>query len=555
MKSTLWSLIFVASLTYSTYAATTPRTTAKAGATPKVSPPTKGAPKRSQLDHGIQSRIGADNSTIGSGRVITTRFGSDGVTPQQQCRCVLFYLCDQNEVLDVPTNGEQCAAQLEVCCLLPLNSLNDTSLPIAPIPTSSPAESGSSSSGSTIRPTSNPSPIITETESSSSTTADPNGCQCVPLIRCLNNTDPITGAGNIDVRIPTCSSEEICCNLVDIVSSSDSPSTSSSTSESSTFPQPTSETPTSSESATSAPLPTPVAEQCGVRNSGVNNRITISGSGQSSRETIFGEFPWMAIILTSEDSDGERIDNLFVCGASIVAPNIILTAAHCVYQRDSSLLKIRAGEYDTRSGSRVEPLPHQDIRVSHVYIHPKYNPKVLYNDIALITTEQPFNVSQNVGSICIPLINSDFAANTAYDSRQCLATGWGKDAFGADARYQTTLKKVDLSLVSHDQCQKRLRGTRLGPYYILDQSFLCAGGEEGADTCEGDGGGPLICALKSDPNRYVQVGIVSWGIGCGTNVPAVYASLHSNINWLTEQYTVLATFQEQSFRSSFPKRN
>lgn len=102
----------------------------------------------------------------------------------------------------------------------------------------------------------------------------------------------------------------------------------------------------------------------------------------------------------------------------------------CYSQRDSSLLKIRAGEYDTRSGSRVEPLPHQDIKVSHVYIHPKYNPKVLYNDLALITTEQPFNVTQNVGNICVPLVNSEFAGETVYDSRQCLATGWGKDAFG-----------------------------------------------------------------------------------------------------------------------------
>lgn len=98
-------------------------------------------------------------------------------------------------------SGEQCAAQLEVCCLLPLNSLNDTSIPTNPIiPTSSSGGSESPITNSPIRQTTNSSPIITVTESSAGTTADPNGCQCVPFNRCLNTTDPISGAGNIDVR-------------------------------------------------------------------------------------------------------------------------------------------------------------------------------------------------------------------------------------------------------------------------------------------------------------------------------------------------------------------
>lgn len=61
---------------------------------------------------------------------------------------------------------------------------------------------------------------------------------------------------------------------------------------------------------------------------------------------------------------------------------------------------------------------------------------------------------------------------------------------------------------------------------------------------KGDGGGPLICALnggKENKKKYVQVGIVSWGIGCGDeNVPGVYSSLQANIQWINKHLKILA---------------
>lgn len=57
---------------------------------------------------------------------------------------------------------------------------------------------------------------------------------------------------------------------------------------------------------------------------------------------------------------------------------------------------------------------------------------------------------------------------------------------------------------------------------------------------QGDGGGPLICPLIEDPNRFVQVGITAAGIGCGTAVPALYASLldQYTLAWLSTQFIV-----------------
>merc|ERR1712080_700236 len=46
----------------------------------------------------------------------------------------------------------------------------------------------------------------------------------------------------------------------------------------------------------------------------------------------------------------------------------------------------------------------------------------------------------------------------------------------------------------------------------------------------GDGGSPLVCPPKTIPNRYVQAGIVAWGIGCGEQgTPGVYGDVAKGV--------------------------
>merc|ERR1712080_605168 len=104
-----------------------------------------------------------------------------------------------------------------------------------------------------------------------------------------------------------------------------------------------------------------------------------------------------------------------------------------------------------------------------------------------------------------------------FHRRQLCGQMWGKDKFGSDGRYASILKEVVYPIVGRPECQKKLRETRLGRFFELDKSFMCAGGIKGVDTCKGDGGSPLSCKIQGR-NSWVQAGIVSWGIGCGEEI-------------------------------------
>jgi len=237
----------------------------------------------------------------------------------------------------------------------------------------------------------------------------------------------------------------------------------------------------------------------------------------NKQEADFGEMPWQAIVFYSNYT--------FKCGASLISDSHLLTAAHCVDGLYPADLRVRLGEWQVNTFD--EPLPYQDVNVKAITVHPEYVKKNVWNNIAILELEYPIVLQYNINNICLPFGDINFRAPT-----RCVVSGWGKDSF--DGNYQHILKKIDLPLVNHAECQAYLRKTRLRRYFKLHESYRCAGGEEGIDACLGDGGGPLIC--KDDhAGNWVQVGITAWGIGCGSkDVPAAYTDVTKFTPWISQ---------------------
>jgi len=326
-------------------------------------------------------------------------------------------------------------------------------------------------------------------------------CICVPYYQCHadNNTINTDGIGLIDIRINDgqCSSYlDVCCKHPDVV-----------------------------EKTTPAPPPNKHTG-CGYRNAdGIGFRIT----GDNDNEAQYGEFPWMVAVLREEAVEGsDNKLNVYQCGSALIHPSVVLTAAHCVSGKGKKF-KVRAGEWDTQT--KKELYEHQDRDVKSVKIHEQFYAGALHNDVALLFLTEPVTIAENVNVICMP------PHNMVVDNTRCFASGWGKDVFGKEGKYQVILKKIDLPIMKRDVCQRNLRTTRLGKFFELHKSFICAGGEEGKDTCKGDGGSPLVCPIKGgDKERYFQAGIVAWGIGCAQkDIPGVYVNIPLFRDWIDTQ--------------------
>ncbi|KAM8713100.1 hypothetical protein ACLKA7_013421 [Drosophila subpalustris] len=240
--------------------------------------------------------------------------------------------------------------------------------------------------------------------------------------------------------------------------------------------------------------------------------------------SLFAEFPWMVALITGR--------NQYVCGGTLIHPQLVLTSAHNIQNHTVDTLVARAGEWDLNSLD--EPHEHQARRIKRIIPHEDFDPEAYFNDIALIVLDEPVEIQPHIQPLCLPPPETLTVAKDLRDG-QCYATGWGGRLPGSE-RNERLLKRIDLPVVSPAECQAQLRVTRLGRRFRLRPSFLCAGGIEGKDTCKGDGGSPLFCTLPGQLHRYQLAGIVSWGIECAKeDVPAVYANVPFLRPWIDEK--------------------
>lgn len=238
-------------------------------------------------------------------------------------------------------------------------------------------------------------------------------------------------------------------------------------------------------------------------------------------EAEMSEWPWHAAIL-------EKPEDLYVCGASLMSDTWILTAAHCIddymtfNNRLDSILKVRLGEYDVSATSEL--LSHVEIDVEAIELHPDFNNATLFNDIAMLKLAAPIKRMRNIDTVCMPKRTDAAHVLTS----RCYVTGWGRRS--ETSEHSVVLKEIKVPLWNQQSCQTALR-EQFGPAYILPNTAICAGAE-GRDACDGDGGGPLVCEKDG---RWYQIGVVSFGIGCGRrNTPGVYTRVAAFESWISD---------------------
>ncbi|XP_023338488.1 ovochymase-2 [Eurytemora carolleeae] len=150
--------------------------------------------------------------------------------------------------------------------------------------------------------------------------------------------------------------------------------------------------------------------------------------------------------------------NTYVGGASLIARNKVLTVAHKFLVKTSKVdedivfspdIYVRCGEHDVKL--TTEFLQSQESRVLSVHLHPDYDKKNIFNNLAILETESNFIYQKHIGPVCLPSPGERFEGLT-----DCISTGWGADAqqsTNPNAVYSDVLKKVTLPVMrSRDQC-------------------------------------------------------------------------------------------------------
>lgn len=142
-----------------------------------------------------------------------------------------------------------------------------------------------------------------------------------------------------------------------------------------------------------------------------------------------------------------------------------------MHDKHPALLSVRAGEWDTQTKNEV--YGHSDHYVAEIVVHERFSAGPLHNGVAILFLKTPVKYQPHISPVCLP------PPSARFDKYRCFVSGWGKDVFGKEGRYQVILKKIDVPMIPRAICQAQLRDTRLGKWFKLHESFLCAGGERG----------------------------------------------------------------------------
>ncbi|CAG7822461.1 unnamed protein product, partial [Allacma fusca] len=291
----------------------------------------------------------------------------------------------------------------------------------------------------------------------------------------------------------------------------------------------------------------------------------------SGKNVYLNEFPWQAAMVMKETRQ-------IRCGASILNDMYILTAAHCIFDKDYgtsietemidilvhvNLLdqtrsygwqNVSLGQYGSiqSPGWNLSQKSDKDeftmrFEVQEIIPHPAFDSSTLDYDVALLRLKTKINFKTKnspVVPICLPNVLGVNQSTLSKDD-PLVVVGWGlahEDAKGSTR----LLQKVIIPYVETDACQKIVFNADETELKEITERMLCAGDPKGGyDSCQGDSGGPLfIDQNKKNYNRVTQVGIVSHGstIGCARKREiGIYTRLTTLTQWVFSQ-TVGATW-------------
>ncbi|XP_048001052.1 uncharacterized protein LOC125237866 [Leguminivora glycinivorella] len=217
--------------------------------------------------------------------------------------------------------------------------------------------------------------------------------------------------------------------------------------------------------------------------------------------------------------------NVFTCAGSIIRDDLVLTAASCLqlaynnrfYRENPSFIAVRAGSTFFFFGGETIP-------VLKVFFHPRYDPKTLYSNLAIMQLRRVLSFRhKRVKKIEIDRSPTALPENTP----PIVILGWGATTESNLQQHRKQLSATNLDFYDHKLC------TEIYGEKFLTKKNFCAGFiTRGEGACNHDVGDPGVAGM------YL-IGVTSFGSPiCGRpDTPTVFTKVGFYADWIEEIMT------------------